>query len=101
MRVKKEMDKFPENVTLHQQLKYHEKWLLDLGEGKLPTYLTNIVEIPSSMYVKSKEDVIDVLFGDLEENVGNEEYFKTRGILAATNDVVTETNDKLVEHLPG
>ncbi|KAL7543097.1 hypothetical protein ACHAWF_014559, partial [Thalassiosira exigua] len=74
---------------------------LILEKGNYPENLSNIVEIPPSMYVESKEDVIDVLFGDLEENVGSEEYFKTRAILAADNDVVMETNDALVGQLQG
>ncbi|KAL7524717.1 LOW QUALITY PROTEIN: hypothetical protein ACHAWF_001055 [Thalassiosira exigua] len=66
----------------------------------LPTYLSNIVETPPSMYVKSKEDVIDVLFEDIwkrmlaTKNTQNESHF-------ATNDVVTETNNTLVGQLPG
>jgi ATP-dependent DNA helicase PIF1 len=101
MRVRTEMDKHPENAALHQQLKDHEQWLLDLGEGNLPTHYANIVEIPPSMCAPSKEDVIDQVFGDLEDNIGNEDYFRTRAILAATNDTVTETNNELVGRLPG
>ena len=44
MRVKKEMDKFPHDKGLHEELKHHEQFLPDLGEGKLPALLHATVE---------------------------------------------------------
>ena len=36
MQVKKEMDRYPNDEALHEELKKnHEKFLLDLGEGRL------------------------------------------------------------------
>ena len=50
MRVKKEMEKFPHDRVLHEELQTHEQFLLDLGEGKLPAHATvdgyNLIEIP-------------------------------------------------------
>ena len=58
MRVKKEMDKSPNDKALHEELKNHEQFLLDLGEGKLLANATvdgyNLIEIPSSMCQPSK-----------------------------------------------
>ena len=36
MEVKKEMDRYPNDQALHEELKNHKQFLLDLGEGKLP-----------------------------------------------------------------
>ena len=37
MRVNNEMSKRPRDKQFHQKLKEYEEWLLNLGEGKLPT----------------------------------------------------------------
>ena len=50
------MDKSPNDKALHEELKNHEQFLLDLGEGKLPY---NSIEIPSSMCQPSKDEVIE------------------------------------------
>ena len=60
------MDKHPNDFEFQHELRKHEKWLLDLGEGKLsaPAHLpnSNIAEIPPSMYVECREDVIEAVF---------------------------------------
>ena len=104
MRVKNEMSKCPNDLALHKQLKHHEKWLLDLGEGRLPCHgydESDIIDIPSSMCEDSKDDVIDAVFADFEENIGNAEYYKSRVVLAATNEIVNEVNNELVRRIPG
>ena len=105
MRVKNEKKKHPNDVTFHQQLNKHEKWLLNLGENKLPTVESvksdNIIEIPDNMCRDTKDDVVQAVFGDFRENIGNKNYFKSRILLAATNEVVDEINDEMVEQMPG
>ena len=104
MRVKNEMSKYPNDLELHKQLKHHEKWLLDLGEGRLPCHGYNesdIIDIPSSMYKDSKDDVIDSVFADFEGNIGKAEYYESRVVLAATNEIVNEVNNEMVRRIPG
>jgi len=101
MRVKNALEQHPNDDDFEEQLRWYEKWLLDLGEGKLPTLGHNIVQIPRSMCVDSKEDVINQVFDNFENNIGDPEYFQSRAIVAATNEVVNEVNDMLTELLPG
>ena len=105
MRVKKEMDKFPHDKVLHEELKYHEQFLLDLGERKLPVNATvegyNLIEIPPSMCQPSKDEVIEKVFDDFQSHIGNPEYFQGRILLATTNKIVDEVNDEMVERIPG
>ena len=105
MRVQKEMDKYPNNEALHDKLKDHEQWLLKLGEGKLPSEGgidgSNIIEVPSDMCLDSKDDVVEAVFNDFEDNIGNADYFKSKVLLAATNEIVNEVNDEMVERIPG
>ena len=70
------------NEPLHEELKNHEKFLLDLGEGKLPANATvdgyNLIKIPSNMCQQSKDEVIEEVFDDFEAHIGNAEYFQGR-----------------------
>ena len=79
MQVKKEMDKYPNDETLHEELKNHEQFLIDLGEGKLSANATadgySVIEIPSSMCLPSKDEVIEKVFDDFESHIGDAEYF--------------------------
>ena len=61
----------------------------------------NIVEIPTDMCHDSKDEVIDEVFDEFKSNIGNPDYFKSRFLLAATNEIVDEVNDEMVEKLPG
>ena len=49
----------------------------------------------------SREHVVDAVFGDFKDNIGNKDYFKSRILLAATNEVVDKINDELVAEMPG
>ena len=105
MWVKKEMEKFPHDRVLHEELQSHEQFLLDLGEGKLPAHATvdgyNLIEIPSSMCQTSKEEVIEKAFDDFQSHIGDIEYFQGRVLLATTNKIVDEVNEEMVERIPG
>ena len=82
MQVKKEMDKSPNDKALHEDLKNHEQFLLDLGEGKLPANATveeyNLIEILSTMFQPSKDEVIEKVFDDFKSHIGDAEYFQGR-----------------------
>ena len=88
MQVKKQMNRYPNDKALHEELKNHEKSLIDLGEGKLPANATvhgyNLIEIPSSMCQPSKDEVIEEVFDDFESHIGDAEYFQGRVLLATT-----------------
>ena len=99
MRVKNEKKKHQNNVGFYQQLDKHEKWLLNLGENKLPRVESvkneSIVEVPDHMCRDNKEDVVKAVFGDFKDYIGNKNYFKSRILLAATNEIVDEINDEM------
>ena len=103
MRVQKYIDAYPDDSDFHTELRQFEKWLLDLGDGKLSVSQdrNGIVEIPKTMARESREEVMECIFGDLEHNFENKEYLKSRLILAADNAIVNETNIDMVQELPG
>ena len=79
MRVHLEKQKHPDDFEFHEQLENHEKWLLNLGEDNLIPYHTtdgsSIVQIPNKMCCESMEEVIESVFDNFDENIGNPEYF--------------------------
>ena len=99
------MSETPNNEDLHQQLLDYEQWLLKLGEDRLPSYGkvddANIIEVPPDMCLDSKDEVVEAVFDDFEANIGNADYFKSRVLLAATNEIVNEVNDEMVERIHG
>ena len=103
--MKKEIDKSPSDKALHEELKNHEQFLLDLGEQKLPANAAvdgyNLIEIPSRMCQPSKDEVIEKLFDDFKSHIDDAEYFQGRDLLATTNKIVDEVNDEMVERIPG
>ena len=100
MRVQNKMNEYPNDEAMHQKLQQYEQWLLKLGEGRLPSVGKfddhDIVEIPSDMGHESKDDVVDEVFDDFESNIGDKSYFRSRILLAATNEIVDEVNDEKV-----
>ena len=105
MRVQNEKNKYPNDLEFHTELENHEKWLLKLGENRLPTYGSvddsNIIEVPQDMCRDSKEKVIQAVYDDFKRYIGDKEYFKSRIVLAATNEIVDEVNDKMVDKMDG
>ena len=61
---------------------------------------SELVQVPPSMCLDSKEEVIEKVFDDFRFHIGKPRCFKERVILAATNEVVNEANDELVRNMP-
>jgi len=101
MRVKNALAERPEDEEFASRLQSYEQWLLKLGEGTLPTKCGSLIEIPSSMCMKSKDDVVSRVFDHFEENAGKSTYYQSRAIIAATNEIVNEINEQLTNRLPG
>ena len=53
------------------------------------------------MCCDNEDDVVEAVFGDFKDNIGNKNYFKSRILLAATNEVVDEINDEMVKEMSG
>ena len=49
----------------------------------------------------SKEEVIQTVYDDFKRNIGDNDYFKSRIVLAATNEIVDEVNDEMVDAMDG
>ena len=93
----------------HTQFKGYEHWLLKPGESRLPSAKTeeqiypdtDVIEIPHDMFRESKEEVIEEIFKNFKANVGMSEYFLSKVLLAAKNQIINEVNNEMVDTMPG
>ena len=99
MRVERIMNINPHRCDI---LRKHAKWLLDLGNGTLPTtFLDDLIEIPNQMVCDGPEDLENKVYDNFETNMTNREYLAQRSIMSSTNDTIHEQNFKFMEKLPG
>ncbi|XP_076882559.1 uncharacterized protein LOC143531055 [Bidens hawaiensis] len=83
------------------------KWLLDIGEGKVggPNDGTAKIDIPDDLLIEQCDDPIIKLIQFVYPNILNNSqdltYFQQRGLLAPTNEIVHEINDRLLELFHG
>ncbi|XP_076927588.1 uncharacterized protein LOC143591184 [Bidens hawaiensis] len=85
-----------------EQTKLFAQWLLDLGEGKVGG--TNdgeaVIEIPDDLLIKDSldpgSDLINFVYPSVLSNYRQPNFFEKRALLAPTNEVVQEINDRLL-----
>ncbi|KAK9048357.1 hypothetical protein SSX86_032680 [Deinandra increscens subsp. villosa] len=78
------------------------EWLLQLGEGLFGGENDGhaVIEIPDDLLIQDSvnpfEDLIDFVYPSILQNFKHPEYWKERAILAPTNEIVYEINDRLL-----
>ena len=77
-------------------------WLLDIGHGRNMDAKGN-VEIPQSMVTYDEEELISIIYGDISRmhSPPPPDYFLEHAILAPKNTDVQETNQRILDRLPG
>ncbi|XP_022014851.1 uncharacterized protein LOC110914362 [Helianthus annuus] len=90
-----------------KEIKAFADWLLDLGEGKIGDSddCEVVIDIPEDLLIKCSEDpmsdLVDFVYPSLLQLYKDKDYFAERAILATTNEVVQEINEKLLASFPG
>ncbi|XP_022009102.1 uncharacterized protein LOC110908458 [Helianthus annuus] len=90
-----------------EQTKVFAQWLLDLGEGNIGGSNDGeaIIEIPDDLLIMDSNDpvsdLIDFVYPSIIQNFSVATFFQERAILAPTNEVVDEINDRLLSSFPG
>jgi len=103
------------NIRLHNNLQSVDeqetatfaKWILDIGNGIIghenDGYAT--IEIPAHLLIIECDDLISAIvkstFLDLHQHHNNPQFFKSRAILASTNETVEQINDYVLSFIPG
>jgi len=87
---------------------WFSEFLLRIGNGVEETIEQDYVKLPSKIcvpYTDAKddqlEDLIDIVFPMLEDNMTNSNYITSRAILSTRNENVDGINMKLIERFPG
>lgn len=93
-----------------RQISEFSKWVLDVGNGELPTIepddtISDLqVSIPEKFLIKSSgvavKDIVDVVYPDFLNNMSDATYLRQRSILAPTNAVVGDINDYILVLIP-
>ncbi|XP_022003995.1 uncharacterized protein LOC110901476 [Helianthus annuus] len=95
------------NASDIEEIKGFADWLLDLGEGKIGDSddCEVVIDIPEDLLIKCSEDpmsdLIEFVYPSLLQLYKDKDYFAERAILAPTNEVVQEINEKLLDSFPG
>ncbi|XP_076927469.1 uncharacterized protein LOC143591031 [Bidens hawaiensis] len=90
-----------------EDTKNFSKWLLDIGEGKVggTNDGTAKIDIPDDLLIEQCDDpilkLIQFVYPNILNNSQDPTYFQQRGLLAPTNEVVHEINDRLLELFHG
>lgn len=95
-----------------QSLTKFAKWVLDIGEGKIPSpsddqgeYHEDDISIPQQFCNmnsdNSVENMIESTFPNFLENYKNPDYLSERAILTPTNQTVGTVNSVIVDKIPG
>ena len=72
--------------------------LLDIGNGTISR--TGIVEVPPQVHCKSRADLFNFIYPNIEENYRRDGWLNKRAILAPKNVTVDELNETLLAKIP-
>lgn len=78
--------------------------LLQIGDGRVPVdEQSGEIMLPDELgtIVTTPEELCDVIYPNIAENVTNNDWLCERAILAPRNDVVSSINNNLLAKLPG
>ncbi|XP_026398120.1 uncharacterized protein LOC113293890 [Papaver somniferum] len=100
------------NSAEKQSISEFSKWILDLGDGKLPAKAIKgeddeptWIKIPDDLLIESGENPIETIFQAiyprLLDKIEDQDYLRKRCILTPKNDIVDQINDYVVYMLPG
>ena len=99
-----------EILTLRQNMRLQHSpdeinfatWLLDIGHSRNMDGKGN-VEIPQLMVIYDEEILISIVYGDISRThtPPPPDYFLEHAILAPKNTDVQETNQRILDRLPG
>ena len=103
------------NMRLHNNLESVDeqetatfaKWILDIGDGIIDDendgYAT--IQVPAHLLITQYDDPISAIvkstFPDLDQHHNNPEFFKSKAILASTNETVEQINHYVLSFIPG
>ena len=99
------------NKEAAKELETFSKWILDIGEGKVPAFSkqgeseATWIKIPEDLILRTDGDkiacIVNSVYNDLTEKYMDASYLRERAILTPTNDIVDLVNNHVVSLIPG
>ena len=99
------------NKEAAKELEMFSKWILDIGEGKVPAFSkqgeseATWIKIPEDLILRTDGDkiacIVNSVYNDLTEKYMDASYLRERAILTPTNDIVDLVNNHVVSLIPG
>ncbi|XP_062210318.1 uncharacterized protein LOC133911879 isoform X1 [Phragmites australis] len=99
------------DIVVQSEIAEFSKWVLDIGEGKIPTEKHDNeseptwIEIPSNFLLHTDGDkiasIIASVYPDFRAQFSNPSYLCRRAILTPTNEVADEVNSYILSLVPG
>ena len=75
------------------------KVLLEIGDGTISRTVN--VQIPPQVFCKTKQELFDFIYPNLDQNYNRPGWLPKRAILAPKNVIVDELNETLLAKIPG
>ncbi|GFR18422.1 ATP-dependent DNA helicase [Trichonephila clavata] len=76
--------------------------LLQIGDGKVPEDpSTGFIIVPCGQIVNSPDELLSVVYPNIQQNFKDHDWLSHRAILASTKDVVEKLNVTIQKQLPG
>ncbi|KAH1162123.1 hypothetical protein GYH30_000841, partial [Glycine max] len=103
------------NMRLHSNLESIDeqetatfaKWILDIADGIIGDENDgyDTIQVPAHLLITRYDDPISAIvkstFPDLDQHHNNPEFFKSKAILASTNETVEQINHYVLSFIPG
>lgn len=87
------------------------KWILDLGDGKLPTtahegdYESTWIDVPDDLLIHTDNNkiaaIVDFVYNDLQLSYRDPAYLRERAVLTPTNDMADDINSFVISMSKG
>ncbi|XP_071740753.1 uncharacterized protein [Rutidosis leptorrhynchoides] len=90
-----------------EEIRNFADWLLNIGDGNVNPTDDGIsdIQMPGDVLINDVEDpigsIIECIYPDYLQNLGNPTYYQERAILAPTHEIVNIINDRMMESLEG
>ncbi|XP_071739616.1 uncharacterized protein [Rutidosis leptorrhynchoides] len=105
------VNEYTSDGTIDTRKQLFNKWVLDIGDGKLPVHAKEgedeptWIEIPEEFLLSPdpspNESIVDAIFPEFSLKQTDEDYLRERAILTPRNDDVTEINKHIFKRLNG
>jgi len=83
------------------ELRQYADWLLQLGDGKLPTLSDGDIQLPEELCVSTINELVNFVFAQLPSHYNDAVWVSSRAILCPRNQIVDSMNDCVLDMFPG